>query len=137
MPNNERVIKVLAYYYKMIMKLKFFLEIWLEISDIVIKKGKNLALEKLQVIQLAGADLKQEMRIVVGNRNKVSIESDDRSSKSNHVSRPIHSAYDSILKKILVLGDNLVTGKYATHAMKTWQNNVILNWLKLGQLRKI
>ena len=118
---NERMTNLLIKFYNMIIAVQFFPNRWLKTLVVMIEKGKGPVLGKLRTIQLIEADLQLLMRIFVNDRNKGSIETDERISKSDCGSRPGYSIQDAILEKRLVFDNILVTGQHSIYAMTDLQ----------------
>ena len=114
--------------------VQFFPDRWLKILVVSIEKGKGPVLGKLRTIQLIKADLQLLMRFFVNTRNKSSIETDERISKSNYGSRPGYSIQDAILEKKLVFDNSLVTGQHSIYAMTDLQAAYDRQFSKIGSV---
>ena len=79
-------------------------------------KGKGMIIGKLRTIILIEADLQCAMRVCLDydDDEEEKIESDDRFSKSNYVSRKNYSIETTTLEKKLTFNDSLLSGKLTT-----------------------
>ena len=73
---SEKLTKLLVVYYNIIINKGFYLSRWLQVLDVMLKKGKGLVLDKLRTIQLIEADLQLLIWIFITLRNTDSIERD-------------------------------------------------------------
>ena len=119
--SHETMINLLVKYYSIIITVQFFPERWLTTLVVMIEKGRGTVLGKLRTIQLAEADLRLMMRMFIKIISRGNIESDERVSNFNHGFRPGHSIENSILEKILVFDNSLVTRKHNIYSMTCFQ----------------
>ena len=99
---SERMTGILIKFYNVIVRKQYYPKRWLKVLDVMLDKGKEPLVRKLQTIQLIKADFQLIIRIFIGLRNRGSIEWDQRISKFNYRSRKRYNIEEVILKKRLL-----------------------------------
>ena len=113
--SSDRMTNILVNFYNIIIKACYYPTRWLDIIDIMIEKGKDPMLRKLQTIQLIEANLQLLIRISISNRNQGAIEKDKRVSKCNYGSRRNYNIETAILKKRLIFNNSILIGESSTY----------------------
>ena len=109
--DSKRMTNVLIRFYNLLLRNGYFLKRWLDILDVMIGKGKGLALGKLHIIMLIEVDLQYIMKIFLGNEVEEMIENDDRFSNANYGSRKNYSIESVLLEKRMIYDNSMLSGK--------------------------
>ena len=88
---STKMTNILVRFYNTVVRKGYYLRHWVKLLAVILEKGKEPIIGKLQMIQSIEADLQLLMRIFIGEILENDIKNDQRVSKFNYDSRTNYS----------------------------------------------